>query len=70
MDEEEFLRHREALAAQKLEKPKQLASQTNLYWGEITSQQYNFDRTEIEVAYLRTLHIKDVVDFYEVQDSF
>ncbi|XP_044760344.1 insulin-degrading enzyme [Coccinella septempunctata] len=71
MEEEEFVRHREALAAQRLEKPKQLASQTNLYWSEITSQQYNFDRTEMEVGYLRTLKMKDILEFYEefLEDS-
>ncbi|XP_045464651.1 insulin-degrading enzyme [Harmonia axyridis] len=65
MEEDEFIRHQDALAAQRLEKPKQLASQTNLYWSEITAQQYHFNRTEIEVAYLRTLKKKDIIDFYE-----
>ncbi|KAL3284944.1 hypothetical protein HHI36_019075 [Cryptolaemus montrouzieri] len=64
MEEDEFMRHREALAAQRLEKPKQLASQTNLYWSEITAQQYHFDRTEVEVSYLRTLTKQDIIDFY------
>lgn len=36
---EEFDRHREALAALRLEKPKKLHAQTIIYWNEITSQQ-------------------------------
>ncbi|XP_060526171.1 insulin-degrading enzyme [Cylas formicarius] len=65
MTEEEFSRHREALAAQRLEKPKQLSAQTNQFWSEITAQQYHFDRANVEVAYLRTLTKQDVIAFYE-----
>lgn len=66
MSEEEFARHREALAAQRLEKPKQLSTETNTFWGEITSQQYHFDRTNVEVAHLRTLTKDDIIEFYKV----
>ncbi|RZC37709.1 insulin-degrading enzyme, partial [Asbolus verrucosus] len=65
MSEDEFLRHREALAAQRLEKPKQLSTQTNIFWGEITAQQYHFDRANIEVSYLRTLTKEDIIEFYK-----
>ncbi|XP_023021581.1 insulin degrading metalloproteinase isoform X2 [Leptinotarsa decemlineata] len=65
MSEEEFLRHREALAAHRLEKPKQLSTLTNRFWVEITSQQYHFDRANNEVSYLRTLSKKDIIEFYE-----
>ncbi|XP_030755591.1 insulin-degrading enzyme [Sitophilus oryzae] len=65
MSEEEYLRHREALACHRLEKPKQLSALSNRFWGEITSQQYHFTRAETEVAYLRTLNKEDVVAFYE-----
>lgn len=66
LSEEEFLRHREALAAHRLEKPKQLSALTNQFWVEITAQQYHFNRAEDEVAYLRTLSKSDVLDFYQV----
>ncbi|CAG9861187.1 unnamed protein product [Phyllotreta striolata] len=65
INDEEFLRHREALAAQKLEKPKQLNSLTNRLWLEITAQQYHFDRANVEVAYLRTLSKNDILDFFK-----
>lgn len=70
MSEEEFLRHREALASQRLEKPKQLSTQTNIYWGEITAQQYHFDRANVEVGYLRTLTKEDIIEFYKVGGVF
>ncbi|KAG8271131.1 hypothetical protein J6590_069507 [Homalodisca vitripennis] len=65
MTEEEFDRHKEALAAQRLEKPKRLSSLSARFWAEITSQQYNFDRAHIEVDYLRTLTKEDVINFYK-----
>ncbi|CAG9815290.1 unnamed protein product [Phaedon cochleariae] len=64
MSDDEFLRHREALAAQRLEKPKQLSSLTNRFWLEITAQQYHFDRVNVEVAYLKTLTKNDIIAFY------
>jgi len=65
MSEEEFERHKEALAAQRLEKPKRLSALSARYWSEITLQQYNFDRANIEVAYLRTLTKSDIINFYQ-----
>ena len=44
MEAATFTKHVEALATKRLEKPKKLSSQNNQYWGEIESQQYNFDR--------------------------
>lgn len=61
----EFERHKESLAAQRLEKPKRLAALSARYWAEITTQQYNFDRANIEVAHLRTLEKHDIIEFYD-----
>lgn len=66
MSDEEFANHKEALAAQRLERPKQMSAQSAIYWAEITSQQYNFDRANIEVAFLRTLKKEDIMQFYNV----
>ncbi|KAF7268841.1 hypothetical protein GWI33_018185 [Rhynchophorus ferrugineus] len=64
MNEKEFLRHREALACQRLEKPKQLSALSSQFWSEITSQQYHFAREESEVAYLRTLNKDDIIQLF------
>ncbi|XP_033611294.1 insulin-degrading enzyme [Cryptotermes secundus] len=64
MTSEEFERHKEALAAHRLEKPKKLSVLSARFWLEITSQQYNFDRANIEVAHLRGLQKEDILDFY------
>lgn len=64
MTPEEFEKHKEALAAQRLERPKKLSALSVRFWSEITSQQYNFDRTNIEVAHLRGLQKEDILAFF------
>ncbi|KAK2166408.1 hypothetical protein LSH36_39g02052 [Paralvinella palmiformis] len=65
LSEEQFQKHVEALADRRLEKPKKMSSQSSRYWSEIISQQYNFDRDSIEVAYLKTLKKEDILNFYK-----
>ncbi|KAK4883510.1 hypothetical protein RN001_006829 [Aquatica leii] len=65
MTSEEFERHKDALAAHRLEKPKQLTAQSNLFWSEITAQQYHFNRAEVEVAYLKTVTKDEIMQFYQ-----
>ncbi|KAK9703223.1 Insulinase (Peptidase family M16) [Popillia japonica] len=55
MPEEEFTKHKEALAVQRLEKPKQLSHQSSIYW------QYH----NVEVAFLRTITKSDIIEFYK-----
>ena len=47
MDAGVFDKHVEALSTKRLELPKKLSAQNAKYWGEIVSQQYNFDRGEV-----------------------
>ncbi|XP_030604512.1 insulin-degrading enzyme [Archocentrus centrarchus] len=64
MSEEDFQKHVQALAIRRLDKPKKLSAEGAKYWGEIISQQYNFDRDNIEVAYLKTLTKESIMEFY------
>ncbi|CAL8256778.1 unnamed protein product [Lota lota] len=64
MTDEAFQKHIQALAIRRLDKPKKLAAECAKYWGEIISQQYNFDRDNIEVSYLKTLTKENVMQFY------
>ncbi|XP_068182629.1 insulin-degrading enzyme isoform X2 [Antennarius striatus] len=64
MNEEAFQKHIQALAIRRLDKPKKLSAECAKYWGEIISQQYNFDRDNIEVSYLKTLTKEDIMVFY------
>ncbi|XP_046508337.1 insulin-degrading enzyme isoform X2 [Equus quagga] len=65
MTEEAFQKHIQALAIRRLDKPKKLSAECAKYWGEIISQQYNFDRDNTEVAYLKTLTKEDIIKFYK-----
>ncbi|MGH0158734.1 UNVERIFIED_CONTAM: hypothetical protein FKN15_052350 [Acipenser sinensis] len=64
MLDEAFQKHIQALAIRRLDKPKKLGAECAKYWGEIISQQYNFDRDNTEVAYLKTLTKENVMQFY------
>lgn len=66
MSEEEFDKFKKALATLRLEKPKTLSSLCLIFWNEISSQQYNFDRVNIEVAYLKTITRQQILNFYKV----
>lgn len=65
MTDEEFSRHKEALAAQKLEKPKRLSTLFNKFLNEISLQQYHFDRADKEVAILRKVTKSELMDYYK-----
>lgn len=65
MTDDEFDRHKQALAHQKLEKPKRLSTQFNKFLNEISLQQYHFDRSNIEVSFLSTLTKQQFIDYYK-----
>ncbi|XP_065350634.1 insulin-degrading enzyme-like [Cloeon dipterum] len=64
MSDEEFERHKKALAALRLEKPKKMKNLTSRYWAEISDQTYCFDRKNVEVESLRKITKDDVIKFY------
>ena len=64
MPDEEFERHKEALAAQKLEKPKRLSTLFNKFLNEIALQQYHFYRPEKEVVILKLITKQQFLDYY------
>lgn len=63
MTEEAFQKHVQALAIRRLDKPKKLSAECAKHWSEIISQQYNFDRDNIEVAHLKKLTKEDIIHF-------
>ncbi|KAL5021570.1 hypothetical protein ScPMuIL_000725 [Solemya velum] len=66
MTEEEFQKHNAALATRRMEQPKKMSAQHLKYWGEIISEQYNFDRDNIEVVTLKSVTKEDLYKFYKV----
>ncbi|KAK0161382.1 hypothetical protein PV327_009858 [Microctonus hyperodae] len=65
MSDEEFNRHKASLATIRLEKPKMMCTLSAVFWNEITNQQYNFDRANIEVAYLMTITKEQILSFFK-----
>ena len=63
ISDDEFERHKTALAVRRLEKPKQLSHRAMRYWGEITAGEYFFDRDQVEVDELKRIGHNDLLDF-------
>jgi len=68
MSEEEFSKYKDALAVKLLEKPKGLMKQAAVYQIEIDTQDYNFNRAQIEVEALKSIVKNDIVKFYNVSN--
>lgn len=66
MTDDKFEEYKDALAVKLLEKPKGLMKQAAVYQIEIDTQDYSFDRAQIEVKALRKIVKNDIVDFYRV----
>lgn len=64
MSQEEFERHKTALAVRRLEKPKQLSHRAVRYWSEIMTGECLFDRDEVEVEELARITKADVLAFF------
>lgn len=47
LSDEDFEKHRSALAVKRSEKPKKLKEETNRYWREILTFEYHFDRGRV-----------------------
>lgn len=66
MTPEEFVQHRTALAVRKAEKPKKLIDRANLIWSEITAQQYNFEKQQLELVELEAVTLDNIKQFFMV----
>jgi insulysin len=67
MNDDEFKVHIESLSLSKLEEPKKISQQSNIYWNEIVTRNFNFDREPIEVEDIKKLTKNDIVQFFEVK---
>ncbi|XP_050542253.1 insulin-degrading enzyme isoform X2 [Daktulosphaira vitifoliae] len=67
MPNEEFEKYKDALTVKLLEKPKGLMKQAGVYQIEIDTQDYNFNRSEIEAEALKTIKKDDIIQFYQDQ---
>ncbi|KAG6411482.1 hypothetical protein SASPL_129565 [Salvia splendens] len=64
MPSDEFKSNVNALIKMKLEKHKNLREESTFYWREVSDGTFKFDRKEREVAALKQLTQKDLIDFF------
>ncbi|MCP4489108.1 MAG: hypothetical protein GY820_17615, partial [Gammaproteobacteria bacterium] len=69
MEEAELEEHRQALITRKLDRPRRLSSLAGLYWGEIQSQQYHFDRENVEVEELKGVTKGELLQYFDARLS-
>lgn len=65
MDGEEFEGHKQSVINKRLEKVKNLMSETARFWMHVSSEYYDFLQHETDAAALKTLTKSDMVDFYK-----
>jgi insulysin len=65
MSSEEFEGHKRSLITKRLEKLKNLESETGRLWGYINGEYFDFDRVDTDVAEIRTLTQVDTHAFYD-----
>lgn len=64
MDEREFARHKQSVINKRLEKLKNLTSETTRYWVHIASEHFDFLQHYTDVSCLKSLSKADMLDFY------
>lgn len=64
MSQEDFDKHKQSVIARKLEKMKNLTSETTRLWNYVMGEAYNFFQIDVDVEHLRKLTKKDMQDFY------
>lgn len=65
MSEEDFNSHKKSLIARKLEKVKNLSSETNRLWHYVNSEAYNFFQIQVDVEQIRKLTKQDMQQFFD-----
>lgn len=65
MDDEEFEGHRRSLINKRLEKPKNLNSETSRFWEHVQSEYFDFYRVDREVDLLRRITKDDMIAFFK-----
>ncbi|KAK5085689.1 metalloprotease [Lithohypha guttulata] len=64
MTQEDFDKHKKSLIARKLEKVKNLTTETNRLWNYIAGEAYNFFQIDTDVESIRKLSKQDMQDFF------
>ncbi|KAJ0418238.1 Metalloenzyme, LuxS/M16 peptidase-like protein [Aspergillus carlsbadensis] len=65
MSEDEFEGHKRSVINKRLEKLKNLGSETSRFWTHIGSEYYDFQQNEADAARVRALTKSDILDFFK-----
>ncbi|RDW92852.1 a-pheromone processing metallopeptidase Ste23 [Aspergillus mulundensis] len=65
MSEDEFEGHKRSVINKRLEKLKNLGSETSRFWTHIGSEDYDFVQNETDAARVRALTKSEILDFYK-----
>ncbi|CAF1449332.1 unnamed protein product [Adineta steineri] len=65
MPDDVFKKQREGYMVKKVEIPKSMHSQGDIFWNEITKHQFCFDRPQLEVEIIKSLERTDLLQFYD-----
>ncbi|PWY88039.1 LuxS/MPP-like metallohydrolase [Aspergillus sclerotioniger CBS 115572] len=65
MSEQEFESHKRSVVNKRLEKLKNLNSETNRFWSHVGSEYFDFVQNEVDAANVRTLAKADILQFYQ-----
>ncbi|KAL2004579.1 hypothetical protein VTN00DRAFT_3315 [Thermoascus crustaceus] len=65
MTEEEFEGHKRSVINKRLEKLKNLGSETSRYWSHIGSEYFDFLQHEVDAASVRALTKPELIEFYQ-----
>ncbi|KAL4939837.1 hypothetical protein BDV06DRAFT_198031 [Aspergillus oleicola] len=65
MSEDEFEGHKRSVINKRLEKLKNLGSETSRFWSHIGSEDFDFAQNETDAARVRALAKSDILDFYK-----
>eukprot|EP01090_Pellita_catalonica_P013689 TRINITY_DN3308_c0_g1_i2.p1 TRINITY_DN3308_c0_g1~~TRINITY_DN3308_c0_g1_i2.p1 ORF type:complete len:962 (-),score=160.08 TRINITY_DN3308_c0_g1_i2:14-2899(-) len=65
LDDKQFAMHKESLVSKLEEKEKKLNQESARWWAHIKDRQYEFDRAEKQVEFLKTVDKKAVLSFFD-----
>lgn len=69
MPEEHYQQHVSGLVSARVAKAKNLLDQNTAFWSEIVNQLYDFDRSEMEILFLRKITKQELIQCFLVRKT-
>lgn len=65
----DYQKHVSGLVSARLTKPKKLRARHGRYWSEIATENYHFNRDEVETEHVKTISQAQLIDFFMVHGT-